>query len=213
LEKRLSEQPVFTPEPDQEVLPVISEPVEILDEVTIPISKPAITTKSASIPITVTTPAPTVDVCLNIEGVQTVAPLGYSSVSSMCTIIVVKDFCPNINGIQTKLPSGMIFYSNLGKCMTEAELNDLENEQSENDAKESDCDDAKEEKVDLNQEIYEINQHYSQLIAIAEQNPNGMCCGAVEQEVNRLNNLKYTETNPLYDRLLVVESEIGLYCY
>ena len=75
-------------------------------------------------------PVQVIDVCLNIEGIQSQIPSGYSSVSNICTLINIKDYCPNIEGIQSKIPNGMFFYKNTNECLTENEIEAVENKNS-----------------------------------------------------------------------------------
>lgn len=83
----------------------------------------------ATQPSTVIQPQPTViDVCINIEGIQTVAPTGFSSVANICTVIQITDLCPNISGVQKTMPYGMTYSKKYGKCLTSKELNTLEAE-------------------------------------------------------------------------------------
>ena len=69
---------------------------------------------------TITTPTPSVDVCKNIEGIQTSVPLGMTATGNVCSIKQVVqqpiDICLNIEGIQTTVPSGMILQN--GNCST-----------------------------------------------------------------------------------------------
>lgn len=68
-----------------------------------------------------------IDVCLNIEGIQTQVPNGYSSISNICTLLETKDYCPNIEGIQSEMPDGKLFYKNTNECLTLDEINIIEN--------------------------------------------------------------------------------------
>lgn len=72
-----------------------------------------------------------VDVCLNIEGIQSQTPSGYSSISNICTLINVKDYCPNIEGVQSKIPDGMFLYKNINECLTENEIDAIESKKYE----------------------------------------------------------------------------------
>lgn len=59
-----------------------------------------------------------IDVCSNIEGIQTVIPSGYSiNIQGQCVRLV--DVCPNIAGEQTILPRGYQ-YDSIGACVPEA---------------------------------------------------------------------------------------------
>ncbi|MBP9856249.1 MAG: hypothetical protein KBC48_03055 [Candidatus Pacebacteria bacterium] len=78
---------------------------------------------------------------------------------------------------------------------------------------EENCQLKKIEKVDITKNIYDIEEKYRKIIEAAKLNPNGMSSGALNSEITRLSNKKLSETNPLYDKLMVVESEISLYCY
>lgn len=74
---------------------------------------------------------PVVDICLNIEGIQTKIPDGYSVIKDTCSLILVKDLCPNIVGIQSVIPAGKFLYGNTNECLTEAEINEIDRITSE----------------------------------------------------------------------------------
>lgn len=82
--------------------------------------------------VNLTPPVQVVDVCLNIEGIQSQVPSGYSSVSNICTLINIKDYdyCPNIEGIQPKIPNRMFLYRNTNECLTEDEIEVVEDKNS-----------------------------------------------------------------------------------
>lgn len=65
-----------------------------------------------------------VDVCLNIAGIQTTTPLGYSwGYGNICSVINLTDYCPNINGVQSAIPDGMFVYGSKKECLTQNEIN------------------------------------------------------------------------------------------
>jgi hypothetical protein len=94
-------------------------------------------TKPTTVISTPTLPVQIVDVCLNIEGIQSQVPTGYSSISSICTLLEVKDYCPNITGVQSEIPEGKVFYKNTGECLTLKEIDAIE-EKSDTPDEESD---------------------------------------------------------------------------
>ena len=65
-------------------------------------------------------PTPKIDICKNIEGIQTYVPSGMTANGNVCTITRVVqqpiDVCLNIEGIQTTVPSGMVLQN--GNCTT-----------------------------------------------------------------------------------------------
>lgn len=86
-------------------------------------TSPAVKTQAVTQPLQTTQ---IIDVCLNIEGIQTSAPSGYSSTANTCTLIEVVDLCPNIPGVQTSVPVDMVYSRTYDKCLTEDELNKLD---------------------------------------------------------------------------------------
>ncbi len=64
-----------------------------------------------------TAPPPPVDVCTNIDGLQTEVPAGMVVNGGICTTPPPPtDVCTNIDGLQTEVPAGMIV--NAGICTT-----------------------------------------------------------------------------------------------
>jgi hypothetical protein len=55
-----------------------------------------------------TTNTPPIDVCPNLDGIQTTVPAGYTLVGGVCvpTNTPPIDVCPNLDGIQTTVPAG-----------------------------------------------------------------------------------------------------------
>ena len=168
-----------------------------------------------------------VDVCLNIEGIQPQIPSGYSSVSNICTLIDVKDYCPNISGTQSKIPEGYIFYKNTGKCLTEKELDAIENTQSQEDAREAQCQNAKEEVVFYNQQLEGIVSKYANLFLKevtqgnggADDFPNIKCnsykCSSYGGTIPFQEALDYqqdAETDSLNKKISTAQAEVQLYC-
>lgn len=109
--------------------------------------------------------ATVVDVCLNIDGVQTFIPAGYSSSANICTLIPVIDACPNIIGVQATIPSGKKLYKNTGDCLTLDEIDlldegsseDSNNYQSSNSVIFSEgCIEAQDYLEEINEEVAEI---------------------------------------------------------
>lgn len=66
------------------------------------------------------------DVCLNIEGIQSQVPGGFSSTANICTPIEVKDLCPNIAGVQPTIPEGKFIYRSTNECLTLSEIDAIE---------------------------------------------------------------------------------------
>ncbi len=64
------------------------------------------------------TPPPPVDVCPNIDGMQTEVPDGYvKDANGNCVVITTDtDVCPNIDGMQTEVPDGYVKDAN-GNCV------------------------------------------------------------------------------------------------
>ncbi len=60
---------------------------------------------------------PTLDMCLNITGIQTSVPVGMIADSSGNCVTGSGDMCPNISGIQNTIPNGMIIDSS-GNCVS-----------------------------------------------------------------------------------------------
>lgn len=157
--------------------------------VNVPTVKSPVVSKAITLPAT---PMIT-DVCLNIEGVQSKIPDGYSSVVGICSVINTKDLCPNIDGAQATVPAGMIMYKNINKCITEKELEELDAEQQEianMKAAVAATQQASEEKQSklnaINLEIANLNAKYAADSAERKLNKNGSCCGAMEADLNNL---------------------------
>ncbi len=54
-------------------------------------------------------PPPPVDVCTNLDGVQSTVPAGYTEAGGICTAIVPPpptDVCTNLDGVQSTVPAG-----------------------------------------------------------------------------------------------------------
>lgn len=94
---------------------------EVLEEVDSP-PQPVYQEPSAP-PVETIKPVTVVDFCINIEGIQSGVPAGYTSVSNICTLIVRKDRCFNIEGIQEEIPGGLILTREIG-CVTESEYDE-----------------------------------------------------------------------------------------
>lgn len=72
------------------------------------------------------------DVCLNIAGIQTKTPEGYSwAYGNTCSVINLVDYCPNINGVQSKIPDGMFVYGSNKECLTQNEINYIADKMAE----------------------------------------------------------------------------------
>ncbi len=61
-------------------------------------------------------PEPPVDVCPNIDGVQTIVPSGMIKDANGNCVTPPVDVCPNISGVQTTVPAGLIKDAN-GNCV------------------------------------------------------------------------------------------------
>lgn len=135
-----------------------------------------------------------IDVCLNIEGIQSQTPNGYSSISNICTLINVKDYCPNIEGVQSKIPDGMFLYKNTNECLTENEIDAIESKKYEKSQESENINnnvsvDSKTEKIKaqiityiqkLDVQIAELNQKIAIADAVAKNtasSPTSGCQG------------------------------------
>ena len=161
---------------------------------------------------TETKPNEVIDVCLNIEGVQTTVPVGYSSISSICTLIVVQDLCPNMLGIQQKIPAGKTFYRNTQECLSDQEIDAIENKNLEKQTRELQCQEAKEGVINLKKEVAELYTKYQTDSAYIMTNPNGTWGGAVENEIQKLEQKYNSDKNVIYNQIYILLAEIELYC-
>lgn len=66
----------------------------------------------------------TVDLCSNIPGDQLQVPGGYALNQGAC--YEIQDVCPNISGVQEKIPEGKYFYGNTKECLTQNEIESIE---------------------------------------------------------------------------------------
>lgn len=166
-------------------------------------------------------PVTIVDVCLNIEGIQTFAPTGFSVSSNICTLIPVIDICPNIIGVQDKVPLGKKLYKNTSECLTLDEIDLLEEgnsqnsnsyQSSKNEAKEIQCENTKEEVIELTNERVEIRTEYLKEYEYKKSNPQGMGSSGVEADLKKLNEEYSKAVDPIDQQLSVLQVEIQLYC-
>lgn len=149
-----------------------------------------------------------IDFCTNIDGVQVAVPEGYAISNYFCTKIIQKDYCPNIDGIQTVTPVGTTLYSSLGKCLTDAEFDEIDQKQKQTQS----CLEQKERVVELNEEIIDTKNFWEEKISIAQTNPGGSFGGALQSQINQLTNQMWDALNPIYDQLTITQSKVGLYC-
>jgi len=151
------------------------------------------------------------DVCMNIEGIQSVVPIGYEVTDKICTIKEKIDRCPNLIGVQETIPEDLIFYRNTNECLTDNKINEYENAKLK-EAKQAElCDNATDERITLTQEIAKINEEYN-LKEDEVVNAGGGTASGQYYTITAIRNEKDAKTAPLYDRLNVVYAEIGAYC-
>ncbi len=211
--------PIIQPSPIEQTVP-ITDNASILqlqaqiDELKKLQSTKPQETNNTKATITKTPTISIVDRCINLEGIQNTIPLGYLALNNICTIKIVKDVCPNLVGIQESYPTGMTFYTNINKCITFEELNELDRIQEiENSIliTEKKCSELvssikKKESLMLAVEI-----KYFDLISKARLNPEGKFGGAVEQDIRALNLKKEQEYRPLeYERDLLNQEYVRL---
>ncbi len=109
------------------------------------------------------------DVCLNIDGIQSSVPYGYSlGYGGICSTITLVDYCPNIAGVQSKVPDGMFIYEENNQCLTQNEINYIAEKMAEEENKvetnyvdpifSEECEEAQEELDELNDQQVEMNQ-------------------------------------------------------
>lgn len=171
-------------------------------------TKPSIKTTTRN----VVQPSQIIDVCLNIEGVQSQIPTGYSSVSGICTLIDLKDVCPNIEGIQSKIPEGKFIYKNTNQCLTENEINVIEYEKDKESLNEIKCQTAKENVVELNKELLDTKNTFQKKIDYMNTNPNGIMRDAMNAMISQVNQQEATAVNKIYAEISLSQSEVQLYC-
>src|SRR3989344_2683167 len=107
LENKLSEKPASIPTTVEETKPQ-------KEEVVVPPKKVSTPPSSISTPQTQVPTQPILDVCKNIEGIQTAVPVGMAVSNGNCTTPVY-DVCSNIEGVQTSIPAGMT--ANNSNCL------------------------------------------------------------------------------------------------
>jgi hypothetical protein len=107
---------------DEVPVDVVIEDTTTINEISEEINSPQQPANKES-PTEATQPVIVVDVCTNIEGIQSSVPAGYTFASNICTLIVKEDRCFNIDGIQEKVPNGLILTREIG-CVTESEYDE-----------------------------------------------------------------------------------------
>ena len=127
-------------------------------------------------------------------------------------ITPVEDKCPNISGIQEEIPQGLIFYRNENACMTESDIDALENAKAEAEAKEQNCSEAKQEAVNIAVAKQEALLEHQQNVAEIQSNPSGASAGAVASEVSQESARYNLLEESLNAQLTTVNYEIQLYC-
>lgn len=97
-----------------------------------PVPTTTTTVPASTAPAPTTTAAP-VDVCSNIDGLQTVVPVGYVATGSTCTpaaatpaptttapaaspVVAPVDVCSNLAGVQASVPAGYVLRN--GRCVS-----------------------------------------------------------------------------------------------
>lgn len=95
----------------------------VAEEVAPPSPKPPVANAPTPLPA-----APPADICSNIGDVQKKVPEGFIAIGSICSPEEDVDRCPNLEGIQDSAPAGMTYYRNERACLTESQIERLEEE-------------------------------------------------------------------------------------
>lgn len=155
---------------------------------------------------------PVVDVCSNIEGVQTSVPVGYSLESGNCVIPQTTDLCPNLAGIQAEIPQGRHLYRNTNECLTVAEINDIENAVQALNQEEAQCREVKEQAVSIAQQKQLALQEHNEIVAEIQLNKSGMSRSGAASEIQREDARYRVIEDTLNAQLTSVNYEVRLYC-
>lgn len=194
----------------QQLIPSSSEPITEI--------KKNISTTTDSSKIIKTTQV--VDVCLNIDGIQTKTPDGYSwAYGNICSVIDLTDYCPNINGIQSKIPDGKFLYKNTNQCLTENEiekLEDISSKEAQEKAQklqiESLCLSNKEKVVNLRKELSELYLKFQKDYDYMNNNSGGMLQSGLNDQLNKLDQKYNSDQNTIYSQINIAQAEVQLYC-
>ncbi|RJQ33211.1 hypothetical protein C4568_04885 [Candidatus Parcubacteria bacterium] len=169
-------------------------------------------------PIAVPQSVSIADVCLNIEGIQSTVPVGLTSSSNICTATITvletqaNDLCPNILGLQSSIPEGKTFYRNTQTCLTNSEIEEIENEIAAASATKESCQKAKDDMHAIQIQIQDVEDKYDALIAAARLNPDGKSGGAVEADVADLQRKESAELSPLESQRYRINNDYIYYC-
>lgn len=119
-------------------------------------------------------PFPILDVCSNIEGIQTTVPQGFTAVGNLCNLAQVDDKCPNLPGVQATVPDGRVYSSTFNKCVTENELTRLENTELAKEEENEACLILSDEIAAFENEFFLYQKETNDVLEEMEKNPQGM---------------------------------------
>lgn len=153
-----------------------------------------------------------IDVCLNIEGVQSVTPIGYTVSSGICTLLEVNDQCPNIAGVQVTVPSGMSYVQKYNECLSESQIDAKVEAEYAAQTKSEFCVDAKERQHDLNIEIANIYAEYQIKLDEIDKNEEGLSRSGVAGRKSELLKQRKSEVAPLQTELDKANADVNYHC-
>ena len=145
----------------------------------------------------------TIDACVNLPGIQTEIPEGFTISTSGC--VMLEDVCFNIDGIQSSIPSGMLVFKGYG-CLTESQMDRiLDEEREESEAKAADkaaqsyCSETLVVLDEMEAEYEAIEAKYQAEFAAIGSSP-GQTAGQANMTIN-------SKKQQMYKELEVVEAE------
>src|SRR5437868_5358376 len=80
-------------------------------------------------------------------------------------------------------------------------------------AKAASCQLAKDKKLALTYQIEDVKAEYRAKIEVAQQNPGGLCCGALEDQISKIRKDETAKLAPLEAEQKKASAEVSYYCY
>ena len=122
------------------------------------------------------------------------------------------DLCPNITGIQEVVPEGLRLYRETNTCITQREMDKLSEAEAEKRAKKEQCDEAKQDAVDIALEKEAALTEHNAILAEIQENSGGGLQSAVESNIQAENNRYSALIDSLNAQLVTANYLILQYC-
>lgn len=120
--------------------------------------------------------------------------------------IVATDLCPNIDGVQSTIPKGLMFYKNTKSCLSEGEIDKIENVSSDSDIIKQiskKVDDLSADVKELSKSKQINNQEYSQVV---EPKNIGMLAIYGSDNAFQVSFIRYTDKTATFEVISSPES-------